>query len=61
VLYVGFRWGNPREGHHSEDLGVDGTIILEWIIKEVESAWTGLICLRIWVSFWGILNGVRIL
>ena len=61
VLYVGFRWGNLREGQHSEDLGGDGRIILEWILKEVESAWTGLILLRIWVRFWGILNVVRIL
>jgi hypothetical protein len=61
VLYVGFRWGNQREGHHSEDLGVEGMIILEWILKVVESAWTELIWLRIWVIFWGILNVVRIL
>jgi hypothetical protein len=47
VLYVGFRWRNLREEHHSEDLEVDGRIILEWILKEVESAWTGLIWLRI--------------
>ena len=61
VLYVGFSWGNLREGHHSEDLGVDGRIILEWILKEVASVWTGLTWLRIWIRFCGILNSVKIL
>ena len=61
VLYVGFVWGNLREGHHSEDLGVDSRIILEWNLKAVESARTGLIWLRIWIKFCGIWNAVRIL
>lgn len=38
VLYVGFRWGNLREIHHLEDLGVEGRIILQLVLKEVESA-----------------------
>jgi hypothetical protein len=24
-------WGNMRERHHLEDLGVDGVVILKWI------------------------------
>jgi len=40
---------------------ISGTIILEWILKEVENAWTGLIWLRIWIRFCGILNAVKII
>jgi len=30
-----FWWGNLRKGDHLEDPGVDGRIILRWIIQEV--------------------------
>jgi len=29
-----FGWKNPRDRHHLEDPGVDGNIILKWILKE---------------------------
>jgi hypothetical protein len=39
--------GHLREGDCLEDLGVDGRIILEWILnKLVGRTWTGLIWLR---------------
>jgi len=34
-VYTGFWLGNFRERDHLEDLGVDGRIILSWIIQEV--------------------------
>jgi hypothetical protein len=34
-VYTGFWWGNLREREHLEDLGLDGMIILSWIIQEV--------------------------
>jgi hypothetical protein len=41
---IGFWWGNLRERGHLEDLGVDGRILLEEILKKlVERALTGLI------------------
>jgi hypothetical protein len=30
--YTGCWWGNLRERDHLEDLGVDGRIILRWIL-----------------------------
>jgi hypothetical protein len=39
--------GKPEGKNHFEDLGVDGRIILRWILRKFEGAWTGLIWLRI--------------
>jgi len=34
-----------------EDLGIDGKIILEWILEKWRrKAWTGFIWLRIWTN-----------
>jgi hypothetical protein len=30
-VHTGFWWGDPREGDHLADPGVDGRIILRWI------------------------------
>jgi hypothetical protein len=32
-LQTGFQWGDMRERNHLEDLGIDGRIILKWILK----------------------------
>jgi hypothetical protein len=34
-VYAGFWWGNLRGRNHLEDRGVDGRIILRWIIRKV--------------------------
>jgi hypothetical protein len=42
---------NVKEGDHSEDLGVDGKIILDWILgKKDGREWTGCIWLRTRIS-----------
>ena len=46
-MHTGFLWTAPREGDHSEELGVVGRMILKWIFKEWDGeAWTGLLWLR---------------
>jgi hypothetical protein len=42
-----FRWGDLGERNRFEDLGLDGRIILKWIFKMLDGAWTGLIWLSI--------------
>jgi hypothetical protein len=46
--YIGFWWKNLRERDHLGDRGVDGRIILRWIVRMwVMVVWTGSIWLRI--------------
>jgi hypothetical protein len=41
-------WGKLIDRDHSEDPGVDGSIILKWIFKNWHGeAWSGLVWLRI--------------
>jgi hypothetical protein len=44
-MHTGFRWGNLKEAYLLEDLGVNGRILLKWILMD-GSAWTGFIWLR---------------
>jgi hypothetical protein len=47
-LHAWFWWGNPREEVHLDDLGVDGRIILKFILQNrIGVLWTGLIWLRL--------------
>jgi hypothetical protein len=47
-VHTGFGWRNLRERDHLEDAGVDGRIILRWILRKWDGGvWTGSSWLRI--------------
>jgi hypothetical protein len=35
-VHTGFQWGNLREGDHFEDPGIDGRIMLKWILEKCD-------------------------
>jgi len=43
---TGFWLGNPRERDHLEDPIVDERIILKWVFKKWDGAWTELVWIR---------------
>jgi hypothetical protein len=46
-MHTAFCCVNLREGDHLEDPGVDGRIILKWILEKWVRVWIGSIWLRI--------------
>jgi hypothetical protein len=46
-VHTGFWWGDLGEDDPLADPDVDGKIILNWIFKKWDGAWTGLSWLRI--------------
>jgi hypothetical protein len=43
--------GNLEERDHSEDLSIDGKVILEWVLKKYSGrGWLGLVWLRPYTS-----------
>jgi hypothetical protein len=49
-VHTEFWWGDLSEGDHLGDPDVDGRIILKWIFKKWDGAWTGLSWLRIGIG-----------
>jgi hypothetical protein len=61
-MHTGFWSGNLKERGHTEDLGLDGTIILKWVFKKIE--WEGVYWINLaedWDKRWAGLNTVMML
>ena len=41
-MHAGFWWGNLRERDHFENPGVDGWIILRWILRNRDGGMDGI-------------------
>ena len=55
----GFWWGDMVERNHLEDLGIDGKMILKWILKKWDGKeWTGLLWFRIVTGGGALVNEV---
>jgi hypothetical protein len=47
-VHTEFWWWDLRERDHLEDRGIDGSVLLKWILRKWdEEAWSGFIWLRI--------------
>jgi hypothetical protein len=45
-VHTGVWWENLTERDHLKESGVDGRIMLKWILGKWDGAWAGLIWLR---------------
>jgi len=53
--------GRPEERDHLGDLNVYGRILLKWIFKKWNGAWTRLIWLRIGTDGLNVVMNLRVL
>jgi hypothetical protein len=57
-VHTDFWCRNPLERGNLEDLGVDGRIILKYILKKLDGVWTEFIRLRIGERWRVVSNAV---
>jgi hypothetical protein len=55
---AGFRRGDPRTRDHLEDLGIDGEIILKWILKVWDGGMGRISLAQDRVRWWAFVNRV---
>ena len=58
-VYTWFWWGNLKERDHLENPGIEGRIILRWILRKwVVGSWIGSNWLRIENKWRALVNAV---